>query len=669
MADTRLNMVLMAIRNFTVGPLRGLLHAEARDLGNLVVFAGPNGAGKSTLLDLLRTHGQELAESGTQMLFAGAYRTWRSSQLNRVTVYGNPLRSFTDALALERFPPWQFAMPQEWQFVQNTIRSAGDSDEAQMFVKSSLVKLDDRQQALVHATWESQQGKVGKEDVPRLFAPFQRLVRNLLPHLEWVGIDATDPQDIRCLFQPAGTTDSSAFDIDDLSAGEKAAIALMLPFVEQQADQLVTPPETDQGVVPITLLMDEPEIHLHPLLQLQVLEYLRELAAEGTAQFIFTTHSPTLLDALSDDELYLVSPAAISPDNQVSRLTTSHERLEVAREITGSTHLLTRGKPIVFLEGEVERAGVSSDARMVAQLLPDTKSWALVPGRAKRDVVTSVQRLRQNGLDLPGTPVFGVVDADRDDATGDEHVAAWPVAMIENLLLDPQAIYDALTPYGAQTRASTPAAVRAALQRATDGRVEDEIRLRVQRQLPIGRLEIRPDFLDRAEEVAAEQAEKWLERLRDLDIPALTQAARVEVEAIVAAGTQLDRFHGKRILHALYTDLRVNDAGLAKPTFALAIAAQATARVRAQRLAGPAIERILLFFPSGLSEAIRSGGDQSVGEPLAVRCEKQHAAWVTGLPQAAEREQIREAVFGFARTTPDDQRRSIGALASQIGTP
>jgi ABC-type cobalamin/Fe3+-siderophores transport system ATPase subunit len=669
MGDTQLTMVLMAIRKFTVGPLRGLVHAEASDLGNLVVFAGPNGAGKSTLLDLLRTQGQQLAESGTQMLFAGAYRTWRSSRLNRVGVYGNPLKSFTDALALERFPPWQVTMPQEWQSMQNKTRSAGESDDAQVFVKSGLVQLGDRQKALVHAKWETQRGQMAQGDVPSLFAPFERLVRTLLPHLEWVGIDATDPQDIRCLFQPAGTTDSSTFDIDDLSAGEKAAIALMLPFVERQADQLVTPPGTDPGVVPITLLMDEPEIHLHPLLQLQVLEYLRELAAEGTAQFILTTHSPTLLDALSDDELYLVSPAAISPDNQVSRLTTSHERLEVAREITGSTHLLTRGKPIVFLEGETERAGVSSDVRLVAQLLPVTKSWALVPGRAKRDVVTSVQRLRQNGLDLPGTPVFGVVDADRDDATGDEHVAAWPVAMIENLLLDPQAIYDALTPYGNQTGASTPAAVLAALQRVTDSRLEDEIRLRVQRQLPIGRLEVRPDFLDDAEDVAAEQAKKWLERLRELDIPALTQAARVEVEAIVAAGKQLDRFHGKRILHAVYTALRVNDAGLAKPTFALAIAAQPAAGARARCLAGPAIERILLFFPSGLPEAIRSAGDQSVGEPLAVSCEKHHAAWAAGVPQAAERAQIREAVFGFARTTPDGQRRTLVALAGQIGTP
>lgn len=39
----------VAIRSFSVGPLRGLQRAEAQGLGNLVVLAGPNGSGKSSL--------------------------------------------------------------------------------------------------------------------------------------------------------------------------------------------------------------------------------------------------------------------------------------------------------------------------------------------------------------------------------------------------------------------------------------------------------------------------------------------------------------------------------------------------------------------------------------------------------------------------------------------
>ncbi|MEJ7742787.1 MAG: AAA family ATPase [Nocardioidaceae bacterium] len=269
---------------------------------------------------------------------------------------------------------------------------------------------------------------------------------------------------------------------------KKLQLLSLLPLVERQSEQLTGAAVTPAGIVPLTMLLDEPEIHLHPLLQLQVLQYLRDLASEGTAQFILSTHSTTLLDALDDDELYLLSPASLSPDNQLNRLTTSQERLEVAREITGSTHLLTRAKPIVFVEGEEERPGVSSDVRVMTNLLPSTRSWALVPGRSKREVISSVGRLRQEGLELPGTPVFGLVDADRDGPSAAEHVVVWPVAMVENLLLDAVAIFAALSAFGAQTAAVSVEAVQRVLDAAAANRVDDEVRLRVQRQLPIGRL-------------------------------------------------------------------------------------------------------------------------------------------------------------------------------------
>ncbi len=81
-------------------------------------------------------------------------------------------------------------------------------------------------------------------------------------------------------------------------------------------------------------------------------------------------------------------------------------------------------------------------------------------------------------LELPGTPVFGLVDGDRDDVTGADHVIAWPVAMIENLLLDAEAIHQALLPLRAQTRAGSVGAVQTALERAAAARIDDEIRLR-----------------------------------------------------------------------------------------------------------------------------------------------------------------------------------------------
>jgi predicted ATPase len=657
----------VAIRQFTLGPLRGLQRAQASGLGNLVVLAGPNGAGKSTLLDLLRQQRHNWAEPGTTVMFVGPHRTWRSSALNKVSLFGYPMASYGALLSSDNLPSYQYVVPNGMQGMQGAFRESGSAEDAPAFVKTSLGRLRDRQQALVTSAWEAYGGQVPPGVVPNLFLPFEQLVSGLLPHLAFVGVDDSDPNNIQVKFRPAECSEP-LFDIDQLSSGEKAAIALLLPLVERQSEQMVTPAATT-GLVPLTMLLDEPEIHLHPLLQLQVLEYLRDLAARGVAQFILSTHSTTLLDALTDDELYLVSPAAISPDNQLSRLTTSQERLEVAREITGSTHLLTRAKPIVFLEGEEERSGLSSDARVVASLLPQTKSWALVPGRAKRDVVASVQRLRQDGLELPGTPVFGLVDADTDGATTDEHVVSWPVAMVENLLLDAEAIFAVLAPFGTQTDAASVPAVQAVLERAVQERVPDEVRLRVQRQLPVGRLALRPDQLDGAEELARFESDRWLTKLAALDLPALTASAQAALDAIGNAGTQLDRFHGKRILRSVYGYLRVQDAGLGQAAFVLLLAAHERTRLRANTLAEPALQRIRLFVPVGLPEVLRSGGDQTVAEPLAVRCQEHYAAWSADTPQAQGRLNLRSDVFAFARTVEIDQHRRLVDLASQIGTP
>jgi len=658
----------VAIRHFSVGPLRGLERAQASDLGNLVVLAGPNGAGKSTLLDLLRQQRQTWAEPGTTVMFVGPHRTWRSSALNKVSLFGYSMPSYGALLSSDTLPSFQYFVPTGMQGMQGAFRESGSAEDAPAFVKTSLGRLRDRQQALVTTVWEANGGQVEAGTVPNLFLPFEQLVSSLLPHLAFAGVDDSDPENIQVRFRPAERSEP-LFDIDQLSSGEKAAIALLLPLVERQSEQLVAPVATDAGLVPLTMLLDEPEIHLHPLLQLQVLQYLRDLAARGVAQFILSTHSTTLLDALTDDELYLVSPAALSPDNQLSRLTTSQERLEVAREITGSTHLLTRAKPIVFLEGEEERSGLSSDIRVVTSLLPQTKSWALVPGRAKRDVITSVQRLRQDGLELPGTPVFGLVDADTDGATTDQHVVSWPVAMVENLLLDAEAIHAVLTPFGTQTNAVSVAAVQTALEQAVQDQGQDEVRLRVQRQLPIGRLTLRPDQLDNAKTVARSESDGWLAKLAALDLPSLIATAQTEVDTIVSSGTQLERFHGKKILRAAYRNLRVQDAQLGYAAFVLLLAAHERTQKRAHTLAEPALQRIRLFVPAGLPEALRSGGDQIVAEPLALRCQQHHVAWSEDTPQAAGRIELRSDVFTFARTVEGEQHRRLVELASRIGTP
>jgi hypothetical protein len=311
---------------------------------------------------------------------------------------------------------------------------------------------------------------------------------------------------------------------------------------------------------------------------------------------------------------------------------------------------------------------VTSDARLTALLLPETRSWALVPSRSKRDVAEAVTRLRQQNLDLPGMPVFGLVDADRDQATTDDHVIPWPVAMIENLLLDNEAIYRALQVFG-NTAAHSPAAVTEALERVARARVEDEVRMRVEQHLPIGRLELATERFAEPELAAKEQADKWLDRVKKLDLEELTASAKANVDEILAQGVHLERFHGKRILRAVFDDLGVKNTGLSVSAFHFSIADKVVGTDRLERLTRSAIDQIRLYFPSELGHAIRDSSAGATRQDLAQQCDEHRAAWAGGVPSGDEREALRRTIFAYAGTLGTDDRRRLVELATQIGTP
>lgn len=663
----------MAIRHFHVGPSRGLKVAEANDVPNLMAVAGPNGAGKSNLLEAIRQRRGELLEPGSELLYIGPHRTWRSSDVSRVAAYGFSVDTFLDVLKNDNLPSFQYQLPGNLQMLQGIPRLASSADDAQAYIKTAIIRLFDKQRALVTQRWDEHGGEVAKGTVPNLFEPLQQLVATLLPHLEWIEVDDTNKDNIRCLFRPASDP-TLQFDIDDLSSGEKAAIALFLPFIEKQALALAeSQGETAADVVPLTVLIDEPEIHLHPLLQLNVLEYMRTLARAGRAQFIFTCHSPTMLDALSEDELWLLSPASLVSENQLARLTNSHEHLEVARMLTGSTHMLTRGKPIVFVEGEPDTGSAVTDERLLRLLLPNTSHWAIVPAREKRGVIDAAKKLRGSELALPGQPVFGLVDADRDAKALPDYIVEWPVAMIENLLLDADAIAEVLAGFEAVTGLSSAQDVRASLDVLVAERRMEEIALRVQTQLPVARIALTPSDLADPDQAIAEVTQSYLTRLEALDIEAITKAAEAEVDRILSDDEALVRFHGKRLLHAFQAKHKVSSAGFSKPAFATKLAMACAGRARVERLATPALDRIRLFFPSELSGLIQTAavlGDEQTArrDDLARLCGAERDAWTAGSPSDEHREDLRTRVFGFARELDPTSRDAISLEASRIGT-
>ncbi|MFE4456757.1 AAA family ATPase [Nocardia tengchongensis] len=664
----------MAIRSFNLSPARGLAAAQANDVPNLIAIAGPNGSGKSTLLEQLWNQRHQFLEPSTQALYVGPNRTWRAGSLNELATRGFNF-DYSQILQAEAIPGFQFAPPGGFHWLGGLTRFGSNADDAQALVKTSIVRISNQSEAFIAEQFRRQGNQIAPGSVPNLLDPLRELVSQLLPHLEFDDINSADANDVKVLFRSRDPMRSNeSFDIDHLSSGEKAAIALFLPFIERQIKAIIGNGDTvANGQVPITVLLDEPEIHLHPLLQLNMLEYMREIARNDEAQFIFTTHSPTLLDALEPQELFLLSPASVAPDNQLSRLSDDSEKLEVARSITGGTHLLTRGKPIVFIEGEPDTGHTASDQRVMKLLLPEAEHWAIVPAGGRSQVVKAVSDLHSAHLALPGAPVFGLTDADQNSTNRHDRVITWPVAMIENLLLDPASIATVLAPYsGLGESIKSTRSIESCLKTIAKDRTEDEVRLRVQDKLPSITLRPSEETVEKIKDRLEKQLEQYQSKLAAVDLASIVNDARTEVEKILSEGLELERFRGKLILKEFFKRHRISDAGLGWNVFLTEIARHARRSERVRNLTMKSIVQIKLYFPPeliGILEEMPSGDNRDLSLEA---CRKERDRWVRGEPQEDGREDLRADLFSLARasreTDPSVAQR-LARSAAAIGTP
>jgi predicted ATP-binding protein involved in virulence len=85
---------------------------------------------------------------------------------------------------------------------------------------------------------------------------------------------------------------STRLPLEQLSDGERGLIALAFDLTRRLA---LANPESENPIIEgkASVLIDEIELHLHPLWQRQVLNRLKEIFAN--CQFIATTHSPLVL--------------------------------------------------------------------------------------------------------------------------------------------------------------------------------------------------------------------------------------------------------------------------------------------------------------------------------------------------------------------------------------
>jgi ABC-type branched-subunit amino acid transport system ATPase component len=529
----------MALQRFKIQNQKAVVLAECSSVPDLMVIAGPNGVGKSTLLYAIKQGAGEIQHDG-QLLYVPPHRAWRRQQIQF-----NSLFTTAQKLVVS--------------LTQN--RTPDEPDEVLNLVKNVLSQFQSRKLTAMDRIVEAR-GGVTREELHDIYTPVRELTKFLLPHLEFSRIDTSNQANVRCLFKRTDKASSIEIDLDDLSSGERAIISLFMPFLEEQIERRLVALESKDPIAAsldgpdLIVLIDEPELHLHPVLQGRLLDYLRTLTGAGGVQFILATQSATLLNEADYSELYVLTPPTEDASyNQLVQLATSEDRLTAMRQLSGDTYVLTACRNIVCVEGEIPSVDVKepTDVRILELLCPElTAAHVLVPFGSKGEAIKAMKRLREMLPSvLPILSVHALVDADQGGKS-EAGVISLPVSMIENLLLVPEAIWKVLSPQKEKAGLSNLVEVRTALDRIVGDYRDEEIALRVQRALKAHTVRIQGHTVEHIRECVERELEIVRNLVDESQIESLIASATAEVDKIMTKGRALRLFRGKKILVEFY---------------------------------------------------------------------------------------------------------------------
>jgi len=561
----------MRIPSFEIHGQRSIRLAKCDSVPPVMVIAGPNGTGKSTLLNAIRS-----TAGWKNIIYIGPHRAMRRQTVQQRHIIATPFL-MEELLTRQDSPGFEGV-----QLITGARDPWGHDDSAN-YLKHTLCQVEiDFQQAIMERY--KKDGEIKKDSLPDPWKPLRELSANLLPHLRFSGIDSTNRSQLQCLWNVHGVP--QAVDLDELSSGEKSIIQMFFPLVERKIRALlaeVSGVEKAGDRPEQCVLIDEPELHLHPNLQVKVLDYLRVLTTGTQTQVILATHSPTVVESASFEELFLLRPVELVPanDNQLVQVATDNERLQLLRDLFGSTSNLTSMQPIVVVEGVREEAArrVCTDRKLYRALHPGFDHVTIVAGGGKSECLALVRGLRE-ALKSFSSQLRAVALIDRDymaaPPSGEADVHLLPVTMIENFLLDPDAIWQAIQSVAEKTGISSSAGVAAALSNLLDGFEAEEIERRAGSSLATATFRASRPLKD-VPGKANDFCTSTLARFSETAVQAALRTAAEEVTKLKSRPGRREEFHGKEILQRFY-GTHLHTTALSKVVFTFEAARYARSR-------------------------------------------------------------------------------------------
>ena len=191
------------------------------------------------------------------------------------------------------------------------------------------------------------------------------------------------------------------------------------------------------------LLMDEPDAHLHIILQKQVYDRLREIARRRGCQLLIATHSEVLIDSTSPEQIlsFFSHPHKLNIDLERDQVR------EALKRLTSLDILLAENSPgILYVESEADLNLLREWARVLQHLaynFLEKPYWHNNQGRDPRDARSHFFALKAIKPSLKGILILDGDNRslpDREVSTEELHILRWTRYEAENYLVHPEAL-------------------------------------------------------------------------------------------------------------------------------------------------------------------------------------------------------------------------------------
>lgn len=389
-------------------------------------------------------------------------------------------------------------------------------------------------------------GGVGNAD--DLNETLKDLFRTFFPGKEYLGVISDVDGNLSF---PVRLATGEVHDLNELSSGEKELVYGYLRL-RSSAPRMST------------ILLDEPELHLNPGLIRNLADfYYKNIGAARRNQLWLVSHSDALLrDAVgkADYSVYHMTPLSVGSEvNQASIVSAENDLEQAIIDLVGDLAAYQPRARVVILEGGGD---TEFDASVVSRLFPDLVSRLnLISGGDKRRVREFYGLLQKNPRTFGTNERFYAItdrDSESPAAIGDEGRSyTWDVYHIENYLLEPQFVREALIAVQRTDKYVTDSAVKEALRQAATGVVGRLVYKKVQKyayDAMNNAIDVKGDPAAATPEIALRPTiESSFEKLREVatqlsSLEEITQQYRAEYEADLQSDRWMSNFPGREIL-------------------------------------------------------------------------------------------------------------------------